>query len=502
MFWILNFRVLILLLLAFDALAQNPNPLSPTVTIIRAEAPDALVYEICDAILLFDYVPLNGIWNSGIHTALRLNDTLIHGQFFSFELLAEMIKQQECLTFSQNPTGLIPGTTTIQALICDEEKNCDFRLESPQELAIIEQNPFQIRYLDPDSFDTPTHSRQSTPWPAVPAHENLTRASFCSAPWDHLTPRKPSTPVQDAPPAVDTLILYAFSHSDGWREDNLLFFLAKGLLHRARYHFVLIASGAVDPAWRRLLDRVAAASPSFEWHQRPDRGRDVCAWHSVLRGWIRIRRRLSSFARYVLLNASARGPFPPSYYPRPWPEILLSLLAGGVHLAGASVFCACARPEPRPGYPCVPTAQLHVQGYALAFAGPALPLVLDLQAAVCALTGRAEGAGGLHAWSFELELTRRVLAAGGGAAVTQYLWAGVDLRDAAAVRRACADAVTPGGTGDPLHPGAYLGGDAHPLELVFFKTNRDVAPEALHGATRAALSSPAPWAVPPHVLCG
>ena len=35
--------------------------------------------------------------------------------------------------------------------------------------------------------------------------------------------------VEAVPPDPDTLIIYAFSHSDGWREDNLFYLLAIGL---------------------------------------------------------------------------------------------------------------------------------------------------------------------------------------------------------------------------------------------------------------------------------
>jgi hypothetical protein len=78
---------------------------------------------------------------------------------------------------------------------------------------------------------------------------------------------------------------------------------------------------------------------------------------------------------------------------------------------------------------------------------------------------------------------------------------GVDFRDQEAVLQRCSEWATPGMYTDPLFPGAYGGADAHPLELVFFKTNRGVQEEALAVHTRAALAN-APWAVPAALLCG
>ncbi len=65
----------------------------------------------------------------------------------------------------------------------------------------------------------------------------------------------------------------------------------------------------------------------------------------------------------------------------------------------------------------------------------------------------------------------------------------------------CREWAPMGTLSDPMIPGAYGWADAHPLELVFFKTNRGVAEEALAVHTRAALAN-APWAVPAALLCG
>ena len=294
---------------------------------------------------------------------------------------------------------------------------------------------------------------------------------------------------------VDTLILYAFSHSDGWREENLLFWLIRGLVPNSRYHFVLIVNGHLHPSWRHLLDRVAASLACFEWYQRPNSGRDVCAWHSVLSGTIRLLRPLASFVRFVLTNASCRGPFLPAYYRRPWPEVFLSALNRAVALSGVTFHCDCEAPYTRYGE-CKSGPDVHIQSYLLAFGARLLPLVLGLQRQAC------EGGKGWDAWWFEKALTRRVLADGGSLAVTQAVWAGVDFRDAAAVRRICAAEAAPvGRDGNPLVAGQNAGLDIHPAEVVFFKTNSNVSAFALRSYTRSALVG-LPWALPPEVFCG
>jgi hypothetical protein len=294
--------------------------------------------------------------------------------------------------------------------------------------------------------------------------------------------------------AADTLIVYAFSGSDGWREDNLLFWLARGLVSNSRYHFVVIVNGHIDDAWRRLLDRVAASLANFEWHQRPDAGRDVCAWRSVLSGSTRLLRPLVSFVRFVLINASCRGPFLPSYFRRPWPEVFLSALNHAVALSGVTFHCDCQKPAQTKE--CRSGPDLHIQSYLLAFGARTLPTVLELQAQAC------EGSDSKGAWWFEKALTRTVLADGSNVAVTQGVWARVDFRDAALVRYVCAVEANPSGTdGDPMNQGQNAGMDMHPAEAVFFKTNSGVSASTLRRYTRNALIN-LPWAVSKDILCG
>jgi hypothetical protein len=289
------------------------------------------------------------------------------------------------------------------------------------------------------------------------------------------------------------LIVCAFSHSTtGWREDNLLFWLAQGLIERDRYHFVLVVNGDVDSSWRQLFDRIASQMREFEWLQREDdAGRDVCAWHSVLSGRTPIRHHLDIFRRFVLINSSSRGPFVPAYLREPWPEMFLSLLSSDTKLAGVTVNCKHHAME-----------EFHIQSYLLAFDRSTLDHILRRQAPVCPPPGTDATTS---VWDFELTLTNSVLLAGGNIAVTQFVWSGADFRDLDSVRMVCQDSAY----GDVLLPGAYSGTsrhegpgmDVHPLELGFFKTNRGVTPEVVYLFTKMALVH-TQGPVPRHVFCG
>ena len=389
----------------------------PILTFKLNAAPDALIYSIC-GLTAAQLTGQLGNWTSGIHAALIVNDSYIFESLMQWGQVESRV-QDDCLSISVDPERLSSGQAVVQALLCDAQKLCFHEFKSPALKIAVNSDPFTVFFFDDNSSE----------WPRAEPFAQLSSRSFSSA---DVTANPSQTPVinrtkpkqaddtgfsdnkplQSFEPAIhpnktavcgfasrkqneseiryvsidpapaDTLILFAFSHSDGWREENLLFWLARGLVPDSRYHFVLIVNGRIDAAWRRLLDRVSAGLACFEWHQRPDAGRDVCAWHSVLSGSVRLRRALASFARFVLTNASCRGPFLPGYYRRPWPEAFLSVLGARVALSGVTLHCDCLDPHPR-SERCVCGPDLHIQSYLLAFGASLLPLVLGLQRQAC-----------------------------------------------------------------------------------------------------------------------
>ena len=200
----------------------------------------------------------------------------------------------------------------------------------------------------------------------------LSRTKMCNLleeyPFILNQPVAPHGADMTGPPDPDTLILYAFSQSAGFREDNLFFLLAVGLPSDGRYHVAVVVNGPLDHSWARLFDRVEQRSGgAFEWFRRRDCGRDICAWLSVLDGAQPLRHPLHRFRRFLLLNGSARGPFVPAAFRGPWPELFFSMLGKDVGLAGVTVNCDCDSSQCRQN-----VDGLHIQSYLLAFAHSAV----------------------------------------------------------------------------------------------------------------------------------
>jgi hypothetical protein len=265
---------------------------------------------------------------------------------------------------------------------------------------------------------------------------------------------------------------------------------------------VVLVSGEIDRGWRRLLDRIAEQSPSFEWHQLPHRRGDTYAWQSALTGAVPLLHIGRPFARYFLVSAACRGPFVPAYYPYAWPVVFSSLLDDGACLAATSVSCACASPpESIIGPTAGPGDCAHVEGCLLAFRADFLP---EVSAALAACDGDSpcftseNSCTGGGADALGRALTKRALIASGasghglgcsGAAAVQHTWAGVNLGDRLQVARACAVEAD----GERV--------EDHPLDVVFVDEGlRGANPDTLYQFTRMALGN-VPWAVPIHVFC-
>jgi hypothetical protein len=512
--------------ICFAVFLLNSVDAWPTISFVPAAAPYALVYEICDIKSLKDHELDAGDWGDGFYPAVRLNESLNFEKKITWLRVSEILSSQGCIRISHNPTNFSAGITTIQAELCDVNKECKSYIASPEAVIHIEQEPYSIYFLDAevakssstDAEGSSDHGgsecspeRISRLWPHP--HNTTTSALGDTTLCDIIIsyPRFPryncleSNTSSDVAP--DTLLLYSFSHSDSWREDNLLFWLAQGLVFNGRYHFVVIVSGELKEGWRQLLDRIAAHSPTFEWQHMAHRVSDTCAWRTVLTGETAMRHRLRHFSRYLLLGAGCRGPFIPPYFADAWPEAFFTLLADGARVVGTAASCACEAPaQPTAGGGCA-----HLEGCAFAFGTNMLPIVLmELIDAQCAppvvpdFTIPEEAAADALARrlrsmrEFGRQLTRAAVAAaevsggggggGGGAAALEHRWVGVDLRDAAATAHVCAD-------GEPAEA-------PHPLDVVFVDEGGRVArQDSLYQFTRMALGN-GPWAVPVGVLCG
>lgn len=127
-----------------------------------------------------------------------------------------------------------------------------------------------------------------------------------------------STDAADRP-----LVLYTYAESANARE-NLHFFVRNGLHARADFVFIFNGDDARDAA--ALLPR---GLPNVRAVHRDNTCFDIGAYGVVLRAdglWTRYR-------RFILMNASVRGPFMPTYAPGCWMDAFLGRITDKVKVS-------------------------------------------------------------------------------------------------------------------------------------------------------------------------
>jgi hypothetical protein len=290
-------------------------------------------------------------------------------------------------------------------------------------------------------------------------------------------------------PSPRVLVVYTYADAP-WRERNLRFFLKHGLIPTLAdgtpVDYTIVFHG---PAPLRLLRELNVAyqvmvvtedrrkeaeaetllfgnpdvGPLVRIVMRDNVGFDFCAARLVLeRGWAA---RPGSYTRFVLMNASVRGPFLPSYaaHAMTWLDAFLSQLKGVVHMVGTTVNCLNSQATGVGGF-----VALHLQSMVLALDTTGLQAIIPMLQCYATM---------IEAISYgEVGSSQALLAAGHGLVAMQGSWRGFvitkeELRSKELARRC--SAVTEASGGDPSLPSVYLGGDLHPLELLFIKTNRN-----------------------------
>lgn len=118
------------------------------------------------------------------------------------------------------------------------------------------------------------------------------------------------------------LVLYTYSESENART-NLKFFLRNGLHGRA--DFVFVFNGDTDAA------ELIPNEPNIRIIQRENKCFDIGAHGEVLRQddlW-------KKYKRFIMMNASIRGPFAPTYYPSCWMDAFLGKITDKVKVRGS-----------------------------------------------------------------------------------------------------------------------------------------------------------------------
>jgi hypothetical protein len=287
---------------------------------------------------------------------------------------------------------------------------------------------------------------------------------------------------QNRPPT--TLVVFAYYH-DSLGQDNLQFFLAQGLVHDSAYHFVIVINGPVPPMWEKKLNQISTFFPNFEWHSHENIGYDFCIYKHVLSNRMQLKISIKDIQHFVLLNKSLRGPFVPSYYDRPWPDIFTSRLNDKIKLSGTSINCGNHGSG----------VALHIQSMLWAFSADLLPHVLDRFDCYQDKTDAI--------MKVEVGFPAELMAQGFRVASTMLMLdskEGVPDENTAEICAWSAGQATQFREGDQYYPGAYAGIDLNPLEMVFFKTNRNVSPHVLRQYSIFALMNKN-FTLPARVLC-
>ncbi|KAI9837361.1 MAG: hypothetical protein M1819_000436, partial [Sarea resinae] len=168
------------------------------------------------------------------------------------------------------------------------------------------------------------------------AHDDTPNATAIEKPFDtdssSLSPSTPplstipssiSSPQPPAAPAAekDTLIIYAYHETPNART-NVEFFIRHGL--HAGADFVFIVNGETDldtaPATAGLLSQ-----PNIRMVKRANTCFDLGAMAEVLEA--DDRRLVNGYKRFILMNASIRGPFLPTWSSDCWSDMYLRPLS-------------------------------------------------------------------------------------------------------------------------------------------------------------------------------
>lgn len=288
------------------------------------------------------------------------------------------------------------------------------------------------------------------------------------------------------------LVLYSYAESENARE-NLAFFIRNALNGRA--DFVFIFNGETDAP--DLLPKL----PNIRIVQRENKCFDIGAHGEVLRTddmW-------KNYKRFIMMNASVRGPFMPTYVPGCWMDAFLGKITDTVKVRKRTAL------DRDPGVdgmiPGMLTTTLqklvgttlnchprvHLQSMLLATDDIGLSVLLDPELALSAADdnfyGTHNDAVGLSpcfttmhkAVHAEIGLMSLIESQGYTADVVMTA-----PHSAATFDQFCDNAGRPD---DFLYKDSYLGTTVHPYETIFMKANRDIDPMALTKLTEWHLAA-------------
>lgn len=244
-------------------------------------------------------------------------------------------------------------------------------------------------------------------------------------------------PIKDRP-----LITYVYFETLNARR-NALFFIKHGLHFEA--DFIFIINGESD-----IVDQIPVL-PNIKIIRRNNTCFDLGAHAEVLTH--NNNALINSYKRFIMLNASIRGPFMPTWSRECWSEAYLAKVTEKNKLVGMTINCNIAKGKLK---------VLNSMIYATDRIG--LNLILPVISHCFKDFGAAVQA--------ENRAARAVL--NEGYDVEALMTAASSMPDYA---RHCTH-------GSVLRPNSYFGINLHPYETIFQKANRDIAPRMLELMTR------------------
>ncbi|KAK6520513.1 hypothetical protein TWF506_000765 [Arthrobotrys conoides] len=254
----------------------------------------------------------------------------------------------------------------------------------------------------------------------IKSHLNVTN--------DELEPEKEDRP----------LVLYVYHETDNARE-NIRFFIEHGLHAEADFIFILNGPATIKPS-------IPVHMPNIRIIERNNTCFDLGTHAQVLKRKNKLL--MKKYKRFILLNASVRGPFMPTWSRECWTDTLLAKVTDKNKLVGISYNCA----EPR-----------HVQSMVLATDKIGLSLLFPKINHCFDTLNNAVGG--------ETSITGAITAKGYG--VTALMTAFQSSKDYA---KTCTHR-------DVYFDKSYYGITIHPYEVMFQKANRNNEPDVLNRFT-------------------
>lgn len=319
-------------------------------------------------------------------------------------------------------------------------------------------------------------------WEPCPVADPQLTKRIEHAPVHTTSPARLQQPIDNTPRngtrIYTTLIMFVTVGVEGtedWRILNNNWFLSYGLLPNVpEYYFLFIVNGCHE--WK-LAPHIAAYT-NFELYERENLCMDAGAWDD---GILYMESKGRKFERFIMLNSSVRGPFIPTYMHHQefdWVAAFTSRLSNTVRLVGTSVNC----------YSGVGN-QLHLQSMTLATDSVGMECCIRpvMQDPVCDVNHPMTKDDVIKAR--EVRFTQKVLEAGYSVASLMVGWHRIDINrnNEQDVINRCLDLsnLAKDSNVDPYLPNAISrqGLDLHPLEMLFFKTNRDITPALLNKYT-------------------